>query len=181
VPFSECDPTKDTYAFANQEYTRVVPQGSYRKTGDLYCKPSLNPPWYSEPTKTTHSVSLGQALTCKANGPATTYLTPCPIPAAWKTCVTKTEPASNPYSGNEFAYIKIRPKVVNGVANGSQAYCWQAYPEIWRRTASTKNPDPNPPMFERNDDLLSESVFDFDKCKSSDCFVGVQSTWGSLP
>ncbi len=171
VPFSECDPTKDTFAFASQVNTRVVPRGVFEDASDAYC---TNPDKLfhmsgGKSVKVVHWIGLGQALTCRPNGPATTYATACPIPAAWRTCVTQTEAATAPYEGEKYAYIKIRPKVVNGVANGSQAYCWQAYPEIWRRDADYGNPF-NPP-FELTDYLFGYTDAAYDQCKSSDCLV----------
>ena len=132
-PYSECDPTKDTFAFANQENSRVVPLGVIdTTTTNRLCRRETsqgNTPYYA------YVVPSGQALACKPNLKAVSYLYSthvCPIPDNWKTCVTSINNGSSGYTDPQYSYITISP------ADGNQAYCWQPSPDIYRVPLTTQ-------------------------------------------
>jgi type II secretory pathway pseudopilin PulG len=155
IPFSECDPTKDTYASGNAITYRLLPFGLVDKTkpeptsnNASNCKALVVYPiaWEasSVPGFRAHWVRDGVNLTCRANGPAVSWLDDdhyCNIPPEWKYCTVKVinDGGSNP----NYPYVKYTPD-----KSRMPAYCWQPFPAIPLVSYSMSSifgGSPNPP------------------------------------
>ena len=145
IPYTWCNPLKDTYAYASKEQSRVTPIGKLNKTTGL-CEPAMyNASMNSNPVMLiapfyAYIVPSGQALACKPNRKAVNYLNSdyeCPIPDGWTTCTTWWRTYRGPagttaFAEPQFKYITIEP------LDGGADNCWQPSPDVVR--IATKKP-----------------------------------------
>jgi hypothetical protein len=88
LPFSGCDPQKDTVAVAKFTIARIVPSQKLinNTCTQVLFERSGMPNWIGG---FMYPAYMGGALTCKENTRATSHIAECPPPEDWPMCTTK--------------------------------------------------------------------------------------------